>query len=64
MTEWVYSTNRKNATGEALSEPVTYTYTYVVHGEDGSDTTYTTTKTFDHDTEEYRLTKFKAELKD
>ena len=64
MTAWVASTYRANATGDALDTPVTYTYEDVKAAEDGSYSTVTVTKSFEYDTEEYRLTKFKAELAD
>lgn len=64
MTTWVASTNRALATNEALPEEVTYTYDEVIVGEDNSETTKEITKTFTHDTEDYRLAKFRAELKD
>lgn len=64
MTAWVASTNREKATNEPLSEPITFNYTDMVWAEDGSFKSIPATKTFDHDTEEYRLIKFKAELAD
>jgi hypothetical protein len=62
MTAWVYSTYRDLATNEALPEEVTFTYDEAVQSEGGSFSTNTVTKTFTHDTAEYRLAKFKAEL--
>ena len=62
MTTWVASTNRDLATNEELAEPVTYTYKETILGEDNSETTKEVTKTFTHDTKEYRLIKFRAEL--
>ena len=62
MTTWVASTNRDLATNEELAEPVTYTYKETILGEDNSETTKEITKTFTHDTKEYRLIKFRAEL--
>lgn len=62
MTAWVVSTNREAATNEALPAEVTYTYDEVSVGEDGSETTKKVTKTFTHDTADYRLAKFRAEL--
>ena len=64
MTTWVASTNRELATGEPLAETITYTYNETVVGEDNSETTKEVTKTFTHDTAEYRLIKFRAELPD
>ena len=64
MTEWIVSTYRKEATNDSLPEPVTFTYTESNRAEDGSFSTVEVTKTFETDSEEYRLTKFKAELAD
>ena len=64
MTTWVASTNRDLATNEELAEPATYTYKETILGEDNSETTKEVTKTFTHDTKEYRLIKFRAELAD
>jgi hypothetical protein len=64
MTTWVASTNRDAATNEPLAEEVTYTYNETTVGEDNSESSKEVTKTFTHDTKEYRLTKFRAELKD
>lgn len=64
MTEWLVSTYREQATNLPLPEPITYTYQETIAGEDGSFATTTVSKTFEIDTKEYRLTKFKAELKD
>ena len=65
MTAWVYSTYRDEADENRKLEPaVTLTYTKAVPAEDGSFSTTEETKTFEYDTKEYRLTKFKAELKD
>ena len=47
-----------------MEEPITFNYTEVVRAEDGTYSTKEVSKTFESDTEEYRLTKFKAELKD
>lgn len=64
MTAWVHSTYRAEATNAELTSPVTFTYEESVQSEGGSFSTSTVTKTFTHDTEEYRLAKFKTELKD
>lgn len=64
MTAWVHSTYRAEATNAELTNPVTFTYEESVQSEGGSFSTSTVTKTFTHDTEEYRLAKFKTELKD
>ncbi len=65
MTAWVASTDPDQATNELLPEPTSFIYSEVRRSEDG---TYshvsTTSKEFLNDTPEYRLTKFKAELKD
>lgn len=64
MTAWVASTNREAATGAALEEPLEYTYTESVLGEDGSLSEIERKVTYTHDTAEYRLAKFKVELQD
>ena len=64
MTEWVVSTNTETATNEPFSSPKTLVYTNVVQAEDLSFNTKTVTETFEADTAEYRLAKFKAELAD
>ena len=64
MTTWVASTNRELATNEELPEPVTYTYIETTLGEDNSESSKEVTKTFTHDTAEYRLIKFRYELPD
>ena len=64
MTTWVASTNRDLATNEELPEPVTYTYVETILGEDNSESSKEVTKTFTHDTAEYRLIKFRYELSD
>lgn len=62
LTTWLSSTNTEEATNEPLPEEVTFSYTNAGRGEDGSSSTTQVTKTFTHDTKEYRLNKFKAEL--
>lgn len=64
MTAWVASTNRDAATNEEFENPITYTYAETIVGEDGGQQTVKREVTFTHDTPEYRLTKFKVELKD
>ena len=64
MTAWVYSTYRAEATNEELETPVTFKYEESVQSEGGSFSTTKVEKTFTHDTAEYRLAKFKAELAD
>jgi hypothetical protein len=64
MTAWVHSTYRAEATNAELDKPVTFTYEESVQSEGGSFSTTTVTKEFTHDTAEYRLAKFKTELKD
>jgi hypothetical protein len=64
MSAWVASTYRAEATGETFAEPITFEYDETTKAEDGSFSKVKVTKTFDADTEEYRLTKFKAELAD
>jgi hypothetical protein len=64
MSAWVASTYRANATNETFVEPITFEYDETTKSEDGSFSKTKITKTFEADTEEYRLTKFKAELKD
>jgi hypothetical protein len=64
MTAWVASTNRDAATNEEFESPITYTYDETIVGEDGGQQTVKREVTFTHDTPEYRLTKFKVELKD
>lgn len=62
MSAWVASTYRAEATGEAFEEPITFEYDETIKAEDGSFSKIKTSKTFEADTEDYRLTKFKAEL--
>ena len=70
MTEWVYSTYRypglpteaEKDKAQALPQVVTFKYGVSTPAEDGSFTTNEVETTFTHDTQEYRLTKFKAEL--
>ncbi len=65
MTAWVYSTYQEEADPTRKLEPkVTLTYTKAVSAEDGSFSATEVTETFEYDTREYRLAKFKAELKD
>ena len=65
MSAWVCSTNPDQATGNELEYPISFIYTEVVRAEDGSYSTRTvTTDEYTNDTREYRLSKFKAELKD
>lgn len=64
MSAWVASTYRAEATNELFDEPKTFEYEETTKAEDGSFSKIKVTKTFDADTEEYRLTKFKAELAD
>ena len=64
MSAWLASTYRANATNETFAAPVTFEYEETTKAEDGTFSKTKVTKTFDADTEEYRLTKFKAELKD
>lgn len=64
MTAWVHSTYRAEATNEELEAPVTFKYEESVQSEGGSFSTTEVEKTFTHDTAEYRLAKFKTELKD
>lgn len=64
MSAWVASTYRAEATGEAFVEPITFEYEETTKAEDGSFSKVKVSKTFEADTEEYRLTKFKAELAD
>lgn len=65
MTEWICSTDTSQATNLPLDKPITYTYTEVVRSEDGTYSTRTVVSPeFTTDSTEYRLTKFKAELKD
>lgn len=64
MSAWVASTYRAEATGEAFAEPITFEYEETTKAEDGSFSKVKVSKTFEADTEDYRLTKFKAELAD
>lgn len=69
MTDWVASTDPEQATNTPLSEllgveSVTFTYNDKELGEDNSYKDVTKTETFTQDNREYRLTKFKSELKD
>lgn len=65
MTQWVCSTDPEQATNEPLSEPAQFTYSNVIRSEDGTySKTNVTSKIFTVDSDEYRLTKFKAELED
>ena len=63
MSRWLVSTYRDLATNEDIPE-VTFTYDETAKAEDGSFSKTSVSKTFNKDTAEYRLTKFKAELKD
>ena len=63
MQNWVCSTDPETSTGNELDKPIQYTYKSVVRGENGSwAEKEITTPVYTHDTEEYRLSKFKAEL--
>lgn len=62
MTTWVASTNREAATNALLPNPVTFSFKETVMAEDGSSSIISVTKTFDTDSVDYRLAKFKAEL--
>lgn len=64
MSAWLASTFQDEATNERFSEPVTFTYEETTKAEDGTFSKTKVSKTFEADTKEYRLTKFKAELKD
>ena len=64
MTTWVASTNRATATNVEFATPITLSWTEVVPGEDGTYTKKDVTETFTRDTADYRLAKFKVELKD
>lgn len=64
MTAWVCSTRQDTATGLPLDSSVTFTYTKSTQVEDGGIITTEVTEEFTHDTKEYRLAKFKTELKD
>jgi hypothetical protein len=64
MSAWVASTYRAEATGEAFAEPITFEYEETTKAEDGTFSKVKVSKTFEADTEGYRLTKFKAELAD
>lgn len=64
MSTWLASTYRAEATGNAFEAPISFTYNETTLAEDGSFSTTEVTKTFEADTAEYRLAKFKAELKD
>ena len=65
MTAWVYSTYQAEADPNRKLEPaVTLTYTEAVAAEGGDYSAKEVTKTFEYDTKEYRLAKFKAELAD
>lgn len=57
LSEWIVSTDARQATNEALASPVTYNVY------DDSDTIIGT-KEYTTDSEEYRLAKFKNELAD
>lgn len=62
MTAWVSSTYKEKATNEELPEPVTYEYENIIWSEDGGFAKTAYRETFTHDTPQYRLSKFKAEL--
>ena len=65
MTAWVYSTYQAEADPNRKLEPaVTLTYNEAVAAEGGDYSAKEVTKTFEYDTKEYRLAKFKAELAD
>ena len=69
MTDWVASTDPEQATDLPLSEllgraSVTFEYKDKELGEDNSYKDVEKSETFDTDSREYRITKFKAELKD
>ena len=64
MSAWLASTYRAEATNEPLPEPITFEYDETTKAEDGTFSKVKVSKTFEADTEEYRLTKFKAELAD
>ena len=69
MTDWVASTDPEQATNKTLSEllgvaSITFNYTDKDLGEDNSYKDVEKSETFDTDSREYRITKFKAELKD
>jgi hypothetical protein len=64
MTDWVASTDPEQATNELLPTPATFTYADKELGEDNSYKDVERTDTFTVDSREYRITKFKAELKD
>ena len=64
MTAWIVSTDTEKATNEPLETPTQFTYDLVVRAEDGTfSTRQVETEVFTNDTREYRLAKFKAELK-
>lgn len=69
MTDWVASTDPEQATDKTLSEllgiaSITFNYTDKELGEDNSYKDVEKSETFTIDSREYRITKFKAELKD
>lgn len=64
MSAWLASTYRAEATNEPLPEPITFEYDETTKAEDGTFSKVKISKTFEADTAEYRLTKFKAELAD
>ena len=68
LARWLKSTDRTQATNNSLPEPVTYEDTVFEIVEDGEGGSYTQQKTvkttYENDTPEYRLAKFKHELKD
>lgn len=69
MTDWVASTDPEQCTNKTLMEilgeaSVTFHYTDKALGEDNSYKDVEKEETFDTDSREYRITKFKAELKD
>ena len=65
MTAWVHSTYQAEADpNRKLESAVTLTYTEAIAAEGGDYSAKEVTKTFEYDTKEYRLAKFKAELAD
>ncbi len=69
MTDWVASTDPEQATGKSLIEllgveSITFNYTDKELDENNSYKDVEKSDTFDTDSRDYRITKFKAELKD
>lgn len=60
LISWVKSTDRTTATNNLFSSPITLRDRELVHN-NGYQEVFTN-KTFERDTAEYRLTKFRAEL--